>query len=54
MNKLYNLNKDEAKQLLEYVSYDTGKLALILWNSGRAATIASGINKAKRLANFIK
>lgn len=52
MKTLYNLTKAEANVLLRHCENDVGKLALLLWDRGKAVSLESGIKKAKRIKNF--
>lgn len=52
METLYNLTKQEAKILLNHCGNDIEVLALLLWNIGKAESLDSGIEKAKRIKNF--
>lgn len=53
MKTIYNITTHEAKILFEYCDNDTGKVAFLLWNTGKAKTLQSGIKKAKRIKNFL-
>lgn len=52
MGTLYNLTKAEAKTLINYCEGDIGRLALILWNTGKTKSMESGIKRAKKIKNF--
>lgn len=51
---LYNITKSEAEILFQHCDNSIEKLALVLWNAGKAETLESGIEKAKRIKNFIE
>lgn len=53
METIYNISAHEAKTLFEHCGNDIEILALLLWNTGKAETLESGIKKAKRIKNFI-
>jgi hypothetical protein len=52
MKTLYNLTKSEAKKVLLHFDNDTEKLALALYNTGKAITLESAINKSIKIKNF--
>lgn len=52
METLYGITKQEAKVLLNHCEDNVETLALILWNIGKAESLDSGIEKAKRIKNF--
>lgn len=52
METLYGITKEEAKVLLNHCEDNVETLALILWDKGKANSLESGINKAKRIKNF--
>lgn len=54
METLYGITKAEAKVLLNHCGNDIGILALLLWDKGKAGSLESGIEKAKRIKNFIE
>lgn len=49
---LYNLTQEEAKKLVNYCENNTETLAVLLYDRGRAKSLKSGINKAKKIKNF--
>ena len=52
MQTLYNLSKEEAKELVNHFDNDTNKIGLLLWNKGKARSLESGIKKAIKIKNF--
>ena len=52
METIYNLTKADANILLRYCENNTEKLALLLWNTGKAKTLESGVKRAKKIKNF--
>lgn len=50
MRTLYNLTKKDCTTLVS--NYNTENLALLLWNSGKANSLDSAINKAKKIKKF--
>lgn len=52
METLYNITKEEAKTLIDYCDGDTGSLALLLWNTGKAKSMESGVKRAEKIKNF--
>ena len=52
MGTLYNLTKEDATVLLNHCGNDIEILALLLWNKGKAESLDSGIEKAKKIKNF--
>lgn len=52
MKTLYNLTREDAKTLFNHCENNVNKLALLLYNTGKAKTLESGIEKAKRIKNF--
>lgn len=54
METLYGLTKADANILLRYCEDNVNSLALLLWNTGKAGSLDSGIKKAKKIKNFAK
>jgi hypothetical protein len=49
---LYNLTQQDAKTLLNHCENNIETLAVLLYDKGRAKSLKSGINKAKKIKNF--
>ena len=51
--KIYNINKKEAKKLLEYCNNNIDTLAVFLYDKGIVNSLYSGLKRAERIKNFI-
>lgn len=52
METLYGLTKADANILLNHFENNVENLALMLWNTGKAKTLKSGVERAKKIKNF--
>lgn len=49
---LYGLSKNECNILCNTFNNDTNKLALILWNKGKANSLESAVKRAIKIKKF--